>query len=211
MGELSENFFDLIRKHYEFGTPIDRMRFTAEQKKRMKICEEVYMRFATDPFMDITAYLKNKYGRTMCEIRSDKKVIDFIAAFHGEGQKHISKMRVRHAAEKAMRDGANMGDMKVMLDGAKLLKEVDDVTSKEEAGDNTRLVNMPIVITSDVSKKFSGKKRYTDEEMQRIRAKYGVKMDPWQEMVQGKDGEYVEAHGDGPDEREESLEMTNEE
>ncbi len=184
-GELGQKFYDLIRKHMELGISVDCMQFNELQKQRVKMCEEVYMRFATDPYMDLKAYLKNKYGRTPSEIRGDLKVIDFIASFYDQGQRNIEMAQVKHTARLAMRSGAESGDLKTAVDGAKLLTKVSRLDQAEETReDKERLFDMPLVITTDVSRKFDGKKNYDNTELERVRKKYGVKKDPWQEMVE---------------------------
>ena len=56
-----------------------------------------------------------------------------------------------------------------------------------------QLINMPIIITDDVSKKFPGKVSHSSDELERIRRKWGVKKDRWQDMVETETGEYVPA------------------
>lgn len=191
---VSKNFLERLRKHLETGVPYTDMNFTDEQKKRIAVCMDAYQRFATDPFMDLRQYITNRWKRTYSELRNDLKVVDYISSFYVDGQRNISSMKVRHSADILMRNGASTGDMKALYDGARLLAKIDRLDQPEnpaEMGD--QLVDMPVIITDDVSKKFPGKRSSTEKERERIRRKYGVKKDRWQEMVETESGEYVEA------------------
>lgn len=192
--EVSKNFLERLRKHLETGVPYTDMNFTDEQKKRIAVCMDAYQRFATDPFMDLRQYITNRWKRTYSELRNDLKVVDYISSFYVDGQRNISSMKVRHSADILMRNGASTGNMKSLYDGASLLAKIERLDQPEnpaEMGD--QLVDMPVIITDDVSKKFPGKRSSTEKERERIRRKYGVKKDHWQEMVETESGEYVEA------------------
>ena len=52
----------------------------------------------------------------------------------------------------------------------------------------------------DVKKKFPNKTGHDSDEMRRLRKKYGVKLDQWQEMVEDDDGVYVNEGQNAPDE-----------
>lgn len=191
---VSKRFLEKLRKHLETGVPYTDMSLTDEQKKRIAICMDAYQRFATDPFMDLKRYIVNRWKRTYSELRNDLRVIDFISSFYVDGQRNISSMKVRHSADILMRNGASTGNMKALKDGADLLVKVDRLDQPEnpaEVGD--QLINMPIIITDDVSKKFPGKVSHSSDELERIRRKWGVKKDRWQDMVETETGEYVPA------------------
>ena len=183
--DLSPIMLDKLRKHFETGVPIERMTFTDEQKKRIQMCIEGYKRFATDPNVDIYSYMRNRFNRTYSELRNDIKLIDYIASFFEEGQKNISKMRVRNASRVLMKNGQDTGNMKALHDGASLLMKLDrldEPDSPEQMDEN--LARMPIVVTTDVSKKFANKRGHNEEEMRKIRHKWGVKQDSWQQMME---------------------------
>lgn len=192
--DVSKNFLERLRKHLETGVPYTDMNFTDEQKKRIAVCMDAYQRFATDPFMDLRQYITNRWKRTYSELRNDLKVVDYISSFYVDGQRNISSMKVRHSADILMRNGASTGNMKALYDGASLLTKIDRLDQPEspaEMGD--QIVDMPFVITDDVSKKFPGKTSSNQKQMNELRHKYGVRKDHWQEMVETESGEYVEA------------------
>lgn len=64
MATLSPKFLDTLRKHLELGTSVRHLAMSEDQKKRVRICLEVYNLRKQNPYLDISAYLTNKYGRT---------------------------------------------------------------------------------------------------------------------------------------------------
>ena len=123
--QVAQKFYDLLRKHFETGVPWQNMNFTDDQKRRIEVCLEAYKRFEADPFMDLSLYIKNKWGRTYSELKNDLKVVEYISSFYAQGQRNISTMKVRHAANIMMRNGADTGNMKAVNDGATLLFKLD--------------------------------------------------------------------------------------
>lgn len=192
--EIRQPFYDKLRKHFETGVPWQDMSFSEEQKRRIEVCLDAYKRFSTDPFIDLPQYLRNRWKRTFNEIKNDMRVVEFIAAFYEEGQRNITKMQVRHASRMLMKNGADTGNMKALAEGASLafkLERLDQPDTPEDIDAN--MARMPIIVTTDVGKKFKGKQGHDSEEMKKIRKKYGVKQDYWQEMVEVRTGEYIPA------------------
>lgn len=200
--QVAQKFYDLLRKHFETGVPWQNMNFTDDQKRRIEVCLDAYKRFEADPFMDLSLYIKNKWGRSYSELKNDLKVVEYISSFYAQGQRNISTMKVRHAANIMMRNGADTGNMKAVNDGATLLFKLDRLDqpeTPEELGDE--LIRMPLVVTSDVKKKFPTKTSHETEEMRKIRKTWGVKIDQWQDMIENDEGVYI------PDVDENSLQM----
>lgn len=207
--DLAPSIYDKIRKHIENCIPLQYMNLTEAQKHRVELCTDAYQRLATDPFMNLDNYLKRKWGRTMDEIRIDKKVINFIASFYDVGQRNISKMKVMRASELMMKIGVETGNANSIGKGAELMVKVERLDQPEAPQMGEDMAQMPILMTSELNRKDSKKKSSTSEEMARIRKKYGVKMDEWQEMVEVKTGEYASA-GSLSEEEEESEEEEKE-
>ena len=189
---ISNKFYDLLRLHLETGTDYRYMRFTDEQKKRVAICIDTYKQFEINPYLNIREYLKNRHHRTMSEIYNDTKVIDFITSICQTGGKNISRMRARKNAELAMKMGYEQGNGDLMVKAGKQLIEVDELNKPETGGDMEEdITKLPIAFTSDARKLFPNKGHSTDEQMEKIRKKWGVKKDRIQEMVERKIGEFV--------------------
>ena len=201
--QIAQPFLDKLRKHFETGVPWQDMSFTDDQKRRIEVCLDLYKRLSDDPYIDKHQYLRNRWNRTFSEIKNDIRVIDFIASFYEAGQRNITRMQVRHASRLLMKTGADNGDMKALKDGADLafrLERLDQPDTPEDI--DASMARMPIVVTTDVGKKYAGKRGHTREEMQKLRRKYGVKQDYWQEMVETKTGEYVPAGQEESEEEE---------
>lgn len=189
---ISNKFYDLLRLHLETGTDYRYMRFTDEQKKRVAICIDTYKQLEINPYLNIREYLKNRHQRTMSEVYNDTKVIDFITSICQNGGKSISRMRVRKNAEIAMKMGYDQGNADVMLKAGKQLIDIDELNKPDTGGDMEEdITKLPIVFTSDARKLFPNKGHSTDEQMEKIRKKWGVKKDRIQEMVERKIGEFV--------------------
>ena len=187
--QVAQKFYDLLRKHFETGVPWQNMNFSDDQKRRIEVCLDAYKRFEADPFIDLNQYIRNKWNRTYSELKNDLKVVEYISSFYAQGQRNISTMKVRHAANLMMRNGADTGNMKAVNDGATLLFKLDRLDqpeTPEELGDE--LIRMPVVITTDVKKKFPNKVSHDTEEMKKIRKRWGVKVDQWQDMVEVEEG-----------------------
>lgn len=200
--QVAQKFYDLLRKHFETGVPWQNMNFTDDQKRRIEVCLDAYKRFEADPFMDLSLYIKNKWGRSYSELKNDLKVVEYISSFYAQGQRNISTIKVRNAASILLRNGADTGNMKAVYDGATLLFKLDRLDqpeTPEELGDE--LIRMPLVVTSDVKKKFPTKTSHETEEMKKIRKTWGVKIDQWQDMIENDEGVYI------PDVDENGLQM----
>lgn len=196
---ISNKFLDRLRKHLDSGVPLKDMAFTDEQKRRVEVCLDAYKRFETDPYMKLRDYLRNRWKRTYSEIANDLKVIEYIASLYVKGQRNISLMKVRHSANLMMANGASTGNMKAVNDGAKLLVAVDELDKPETAKTGEQLIDMPLVITADVSRKIPGKTTHSEEELDRIRRKWGVKKDRWQDLLEAEEQEYVPEPADEED------------
>lgn len=201
--DIAQPFYDKLRKHFETGVKWKDMSFTDEQKKRIEICVDAYNRYSTDPFMDLPTYIRNKWNRSYSELRNDLKVIEFIASFYEEGQRNLSKMQVRHAGRTMMRTGADTGNMKSLADGANLIFKLERLDQPESPEDmDANLAKLPIMVTTNVNQKYKDKHGHDSEEMKRIRNKWKVKTDDWQDMIEKRSGEYVSS-GTGNDNEEE--------
>lgn len=198
---ISNKFYDLLRLHLETGTDYRYMRFSAEQKKRISVCVDAYKQLEINPYLNIREYLKNRHGRTMSEMYNDNKVIDFITSVCQAGGKNISRMRVRKNAELAMKMGYDQGNTDAMLKAGKQLMDIDELNKPDTGGDMEEdITKLPIAFTNDARKLFPNKGHSSDEQMEKIRQKWGVKKDRIQEMVERKVGEYVAKEADEQEE-----------
>lgn len=202
---ITSKYLDVLQKHIEGGIPLENMNMTPDQKARTEAVLGTYKRMCANPMMDVDRFLANFYGRTPVEIRNDKKALDFVISLFGEGSKEISRFRIRKTAENVIRMGEASGDWKPMIEGAKMLHKVEELDKPEQGDDlDKRTAILPIVITGDVSKIDRNRHTHSQEEIERIRRKYGGVKDRIMEMVETKEGEFVAA-GSVQDNDQESI------
>ena len=194
MGSLSPKFLDVLRKHLELGTPLQYMNMSDDQKQRVRVCMELYNLMKQNPYLDYATYLKNKYNRTYWEIRHDKECLDFICSILDAGGKNITKVQVRRTYELAAKIAHDQGDAKNMISAAKHLSDLEKLTEPDQGEDlENSITKLPIVLTQDARKILPGKTFSNERAMDKLRAKWGVKKDVHQDMVDTKARELLSA------------------
>ena len=194
MGTLSPKFLDVLRKHLEIGTSIQNLNMSEDQKQRVRICMELYSVMKQNPYLDYATYLKNKYNRTYWEIRNDKECLDFICSILDAGGKNISRHRVKTSYELAMKMAHDKGNEKELIAAAKHLSDLEKLTEPDQGEDlENSITKLPIAFTNDARKILPNKSFSNERQMDRIRAKWGVKKDVHQDMVDMKAKELLSA------------------
>ena len=187
MATLSPKFLDVLRKHLEMGTSIQCLNMSDDQKQRTRIGMELYSLMKQNPYLDYVTYLKNKYNRTYWEIRHDKECLDFICSILDAGGKNISRHRVKATYEKAIQMAHDQGNVKEMISGAKHLSDLERLNEPEQGEDlENSITKLPIAFTDDARKVLPNKTHSNERQMDKIRAKWGVKKDVHQDMVDMK-------------------------
>ena len=200
MATLSPKFLDILRKHLEMGTALQYMNMSDDQKQRVRICMELYNMRKQNPYLDIAIYLKNKYGRTYWEIRSDRECLDFICSILDAGGKNIARAQVRRTYEMAAKIAHDQGDAKNMISAAKHLSDLEKLTEPDQGEDlENSIVKLPPLFTPDARKILPGRTYSNERAMDKLRAKWGVKKDVHQDMVDMKARELLSAD-DGEEE-----------
>ena len=200
MATLSPKFLDVLRKHLEMGTALQYMNMSDDQKQRVRICMELYNMRKQNPYLDIATYLKNKYGRTYWEIRSDRECLDFICSILDAGGKNIARAQVRRTYEMAAKIAHDQGDAKNMISAAKHLSDLEKLTEPDQGEDlENSIVKLPPLFTPDARKILPGRTYSNERAMDKLRAKWGVKKDVHQDMVDMKARELLSAD-DGEEE-----------
>lgn len=198
MGTLSPKFLDVLRKHLEIGTSIQNLNMSEDQKQRVRICMELYSVMKQNPYLDYATYLKNKYNRTYWEIRNDKECLDFICSILDAGGKNISRHRVKTSYELAMKMAHDKGNEKELIAAAKHLSDLEKLTEPDQGEDlENSITKLPIAFTNDARKILPNKSFSNERQMDRIRAKWGVKKDVHQDMVDMKARELLSADDGG--------------
>lgn len=196
MGSLSPKFLDVLRKHLELGTSLQYMSMSDDQKERTRICLELYNLMKQNPYLDYATYLKNKYNRTYWEIRHDKECLDFICSILDAGGKNITKVQVRRTYELAAKMAYEQGDTKNMISAADHLSNLERLTEPDQGEDlENSITKLPIAFTNDARKILPNKTYSNERQMDKIRAKWGVKKDVHQDMVDMKAKELLALDG----------------
>ena len=194
MASLSPKFLDTLRKHLEIGTSLRHINMSDDQKQRVRICMELYNLRKQNPYLDIATYLKNKYNRTYWEIRSDRECLDFICSVLDAGGKNIARAQVRRTYEMAAKIAHDQGDAKNMISAAKHLSDLEKLTEPDQGEDlENSIVKLPPLFTPDARKILPGKTFSNERAMDKLRAKWGVKKDVHQDMVDTRAKELLSA------------------
>ena len=187
MAVLGQRFLDTLRKHLELGTSLRHINMTDDQKQRVKICMELYHLRKQSPYLDISTYLTNKYNRTYWEIRSDRECLDFICSILDAGGKNITRVQVKRTYEMAAKIAYDQGDAKNMIAAAKHLSDLEKLTEPEQGEDlENSIAKLPPLFTPDARKILPGKTFSDNRKLDKIRNKWGVKKDTYQDMVDSK-------------------------
>lgn len=182
--KISEHYWAVLRKHMELGTNIDCCDMTASQKERTKQCLDCFNAICQRSWVDPREYMKNKFGRTEAELTNDMAIINFMLAFRNRGSREIDEYRVRATANRAMQHGAQTGNDDLALKGAALLTKVAGLDRPAAESNEGELLPGASPFTTDVSVAYEGKKRISKAEMKRIRQRYGVVPDEWQQRLE---------------------------
>lgn len=208
--DLKDKFYNILQKHLQSGLPLDVMNFTPMQKRRAQACIAAYKALQENEMMDIDRYLRVEWGRTLTEIRQDKRVIDFIMNEVNGDSRELSRYRIKKVSERVMRMASNAGNMKMMIEGSKMLYKAEGLDRTDEEIDAMQGVNeLPAVFTSDPSKINSNLRQYSEEEREKLRRKYHVERDKTMEMVEAKKGLYVQAGTEVTDEELDAMQEGN--
>ena len=197
MAVLGQRFLDTLRKHLELGTSLRHINMTDDQKQRVKICMELYHLRKQNPYLDISTYLTNKYNRTYWEIRSDRECLDFICSVLDAGCKNITRVQVKRTYEMAAKIAYDQGDAKNMIAAAKHLSDLEKLTEPEQGEDlENSIAKLPPLFTPDARKILPGKTFSDSRKLDKIRNKWGVKKDTYQDMVDSKAEELLSVDAD---------------
>lgn len=208
--DLKDKFYNILQKHLQSGLSLDVMNFTPMQKRRAQACIAAYKALQENEMMDIDRYLRVEWGRTLTEIRQDKRVIDFIMNEVNGDSRELSRYRIKKVSERVMRMASNAGNMKMMIEGSKMLYKAEGLDRTDEEIDAMQGVNeLPAVFTSDPSKINSNLRQYSEEEREKLRRKYHVERDKTMEMVEAKKGLYVQAGTEVTDEELDAMQEGN--
>lgn len=191
--DLSPRFYDNVRTHMERGIPLERFNFTPSQRERVLQCKIAFEQKVARPWMDLRQYFANALGHSQAEIINDLRIVNFMLGFVNDGQRELDRFEVRETAKRVMRNSAQSGDDQSGIKAAALLTKVERLDQPDaQVAEGDLLAGMPIIIHTDVERKYHNKKSRSAEELDAIRKKWGVQKDQWMEAIEVRDEEYVE-------------------
>lgn len=206
---IPQNLMTCSLMHFEQGVPIDDLDIRTEHKRRLARVSHVYWIWKRNPLLEtfpmFKQLVKGKGADVFSEWRMAQKdeallrfVIDRIAA----PSRRQDEAVVRAAAEQAIRIGMETDNVNALVKGGNLLKDVAHLDEPEnDQADMSKVMFLPPVVVTDVSKIDDSKQNIDDDEMKRIMSKYGGviddKMRDMDEMV-----EVMEAKRQAPSDNE---------
>ena len=124
--------------------------------------------------------------------------MDFICSILDAGGKNIARAQVRRTYEMAAKIAHDQGDAKNMISAAKHLSDLEKLTEPDQGEDlENSIVKLPPLFTPDARKILPGRTYSNERAMDKLRAKWGVKKDVHQDMVDMKARELLSADDGG--------------
>ena len=183
--DLSPHFYENVRTHMERGIPLETFGFTASQRERVLQCKIAFEKKVQRPWMDLREYFVNALGHTQAEIINDLRIVNFMLSFVNDGQRELDRFEVRETAKRAMRNSAQSGDDITGLKAATVMMKLEHLDQPDiQLADGELLAGMPIIIHTNVERKYRNKRARSEEEMDAIRKEWGVPKDEWMEAVE---------------------------
>ena len=171
--------------HFERGVPIDDCNCRRENKDRLARVDHVFWQWKKNPFLDtfglFKQMVKGKYSGKVPEwyaAQRDQKLFEFVVQSVATSSRREDEMKVRFAAEQAIRIGAETDNAQALVKGGKLLAEVAHLNQPEsEQQDFSKAVFLPPVVTTSAKDVDETKEDQTDEQARLIMSKYNAYVD----------------------------------
>ena len=198
--------------HFESGVPIVDLDVRKENKDRMARVDHVYWQWKKNPFIDtfqlFKALVKGKYADKPAEYvaaKKDQKLFEFVMDHVAPPSRREDEMKVRFAAEQAIRIGAETDNAQALVKGGKLLYETAHLNQPEsEQTDMSKSVFLPPVIITSAKQMDESKEEHSDEQALEIMNKYNAHIDYKRKAIDERvklmiakrdnNGEEVECH-----------------
>ena len=180
--------------HFEKGVPIDDLDIRREHRERLARVEHVYWQWIRNPFLDVfplfKQLIKGKYADKHSEWRAaqkDKWLFDFVVEHVAPTSRRADEIKVRTAAEQAIRIGMETDNVQALYKGGKLLYDVAGLAQPEsEQADLSKAMFIPPVVTTVASEIDPTKEDQTDEQARLIMNKYNAYVDDKRKSVDDK-------------------------
>lgn len=172
--------------HFEKGVPIDDLALRNDQKRRLARVAHVYWQWIKNPFtVDYKALLrqlvKGHFSDPASETHAAQKDImlfEYIRDAVSPMSRNDARTKVKFAAEKAIQIGAQTDNVVALTKGGDLLYKVAGLDKPEDdQPDMSKIMFIPPVVVTDISKVDETKENVDDAEMKRIMDKYNASQD----------------------------------
>lgn len=180
--------------HFEKGVPIDDLSLRTEHRNRLARVEHVYWQWIRNPFLDafqmFKQLVKGKASDPQSEWRmaqKDKILFDFVVDRVAPPSRRVDEIKVRAAAEQAIKIGMETDNVQALTKGGKLLYDVAGLDKPEEERiDMGKMAFLPPVVTTNVKDVDETKEEMDDAEMKRIMSKYGGFVDEKERRIEDR-------------------------
>lgn len=195
--QLGETVESAIRQYFEEGTDLaDIKGVSSITLERMRICLDVYEHMEQDPTLDVRAYLRHIYHRSISQIHRDEQVLDIVLSYLSTNQRKRSQFIVQKTAEKLIRAGDQSGDLRYSKDGAKMLMDMHQLDKPEqEKEDIQQTAKLPYLLVP-IEMLNPNAQTSTEEQTVALFDKYDATHDEMELLVRKKMSDRLQAAGD---------------
>ena len=178
-------FYDLLRIHIEQGTKTDVLDLNESQKRRVTIIDDLYDHYRHNPLMDMNDYIRNKYDiKSYGEIYNLTRALNFVISMMSGGQRDMQRFKANFYADRMARIGDATGDWKAMDKAVAHITKINALDQPDPAESiDDQIPKMGYMLTTRASEVKEGATDHTPEQIAAMFKHYGVKRDPWQQML----------------------------
>lgn len=184
---LGDETRQCIEKHFEQGIPLTDLKGMRQATiERFQICMELLDLVEQDPTFQERAWLRHVKGRTTAQIARDVQMFDMILEYQMPKRKARAAYIVQRTSERLIKQGEQTGDWKPQHAGAKLIAEINRLGEEETINDGVgdTFIFQPVLV--NVNEIDSSRKSLSEEERQRLMAKYKAVRDKTAELLKSK-------------------------
>ena len=177
--------------HFEHGVPISDVDVRRENRDRLARVDHVFWIWKKNPFLDTFGLFKQinrgKYSTKSAwwvASNKDNELFKFVRDNVAPPSRREDEMKVRFAAEQAIRIGAETDNAQALVKGGKLLYEAAHLNQPEtEQTDLSKALFLPPVITTSAKDVDPTKEDLDDEQARQIMSEYNAYVDDKRKVV----------------------------
>lgn len=184
--------------HFVNAVPIDRLNIDKRTKERFAMVDHVYWIFRKNPLLDTRAMFYqlakqhysdnyNNRGTSYALSKALDQMLEFVIDQVKPDSRRRDEWKVRHVADRLMERGLATDNDRAMAKGAELLTRVARLEQPEsEQVDMASIAFLPTVLTTNIHEVDESREEITDEETQKIMAKYNAFVDEKHKSIEEK-------------------------